>query len=73
MDKGHLKKSFGYCSIPRLIRSAVNENLVSHKKKYITLLNENLNKYKGFKMLEDKLNERHLFDESMYDELEKPR
>ena len=73
LDKGHLRKSFGYCSIPRLIRSAVNENLVSHKKNYLNSLNENLNKYKGFKRLKNKLNQRNLFDETMYDQLEESK
>ena len=73
LHKGSLRKSFGYCSIPRLLRSAVNETVVSHKKKYLSALHENLEKYKGLSMLTHRLENRGLFDESKYDELEKPR
>ncbi len=71
--KGPLRKSFGYCSIPRLLRSAVNESVVTHKKKYINALEENLDKYKGLSMLAHRLRNRGLFSESKYDELEKSR
>ncbi len=73
LHKGPLRKSFGYCSIPRLLRSAVNENLVSHKKKYLSALEENLDKYKGLSMLAHRLRNRGLFSESKYDKLEKSR